>query len=58
MSRRPELDRLAAARPLLLDHSDLVVDAGEEDRILRQILSTTRPAAAPARTPLAGRRGW
>jgi hypothetical protein len=50
MSRRPELDRLAAARPPLLDHSELVVDADEEDRMFRQILSTSRPVAGSART--------
>jgi hypothetical protein len=43
MPARTELDRLAAARPPLLDRTELVVDRAAEDQILRNIL-----AAAPA----------
>jgi hypothetical protein len=39
-----ELDRLAAVRPQILQRTEAVVDAAEEDRILRDILTS---AAAP-----------
>jgi hypothetical protein len=51
MSTRTELDRLAAARPAILRRTEEVVDAAEEDRILRQILFTSAGAPAPAGVP-------
>lgn len=48
MSARTELDHLVAARPALLDHTERVVDAEQENRILRQILCSARPAGAPS----------
>jgi RNA polymerase sigma-70 factor (ECF subfamily) len=42
-ARATELDRLAAARPPLLDRTEVVVDPTAEDQILRQILTTPRP---------------
>jgi hypothetical protein len=42
MPARTELDRLAAARPPILDHTELVIDPAAEDQILRHILSTPR----------------
>lgn len=35
MPARTAFDRLAAARPAVLRHTEDVVDAAEEDRILR-----------------------
>ncbi|HEV2377145.1 MAG TPA: hypothetical protein VGS19_33895 [Streptosporangiaceae bacterium] len=59
-----ELRELAAARPEILRHSEDVVDAAEEDRILRQILTTvplghgrTGAGHDRARRRLAGRLG-
>jgi hypothetical protein len=46
MPARTELERLAAARPPLLDRTELVIDPATEDQILRRILGT----------PLSGRR--
>ena len=40
MPAQTELDRLAAARPPLLDRSEVVVDPVAEDQILRHILAT------------------
>ena len=53
MAARTELDRLAAARPYLLDHTELVVDAEQERQICRQIQFTARPgpASLPAAMP-------
>ena len=51
MSTRTELDRLAAARPAILRRTEEVVDAAEEDRILRQILFTSAGVPAPADVP-------
>lgn len=48
MTVRTELDRFAAARPALLDHTELVVDAAQEDQILRQILESAVPAGDAA----------
>jgi len=42
MPARTELDRLAAARPALLDRTDLVIDPAAEDQIVRHILGTPR----------------
>ena len=53
MPARTELDRLAAARPPLLDRTELVVDRAAEDQILRNILDT---APASRRRPAASRR--
>jgi hypothetical protein len=47
MPARTELDRLAAARPALLDRTELVIDSAAEDQILRHILGTP---------PVSGRR--
>jgi hypothetical protein len=68
MPERTELDRLAAARPPLLDRTELVIDSAAEEQILRQILGTApgsrrrRTAAArPARHAHDGRsirRDW
>jgi len=49
-----ELNRLAAVRPLTLQRTEGVVDAAEEDRILRQILATAAPIRGRAGS--AGRR--
>jgi hypothetical protein len=46
MSARTKLDQLAAARPALLDHTERVVDAELEERMLTQILCSARPAGA------------
>ena len=55
MSSRTHLEQLTAARPAVLDHLDDVIDAGEQERILRRILVTERPAGQIAD----GRRcGW
>jgi hypothetical protein len=54
MPARTELDRLAAARPPLLDHTDLVIDPAAEDQLLRHILST--PRATGRRQRATGRR--
>jgi hypothetical protein len=58
MSARTELDRLAAARPPALNHTEWIVSPSAEDAILRQILSTTQVAAdrrPPASRPPASR---
>jgi len=49
-----ELDRLAMARPHILQRTEDVVDAAEQDRMLRQILAST-PAPRRARTWAPGR---
>ncbi len=49
MPAQTELDRLAAARPPLLDRSEVVVDPVAEDQILRRILATP-PARDRTRT--------
>jgi hypothetical protein len=46
MYARARLDHLIAARPALLDHTERIVDAEQEDRILGQILCSARPAGA------------
>ena len=56
MFARTDLDRLAAARPDLLDHTERIVDAQEEDRLLSQILCSG-PAAAPVASARPGRAG-
>jgi hypothetical protein len=53
MPARTELDRLAAARPPILDHTEWILDPAVENAILRQILGTTQ--VATGRRP-AGRR--
>lgn len=53
MPLRNELERLADARPTLLDHSEYVVTANREDQILLRILSTARPSPARLRYPMA-----
>lgn len=55
MRTRDDLDRLAAAGRPLLSAAELLVDAGEEERILGRIVSTPRPAA-PTRQPSGLRR--
>lgn len=54
MPARPELERLADARPTLLDRSEHIVTVDREDQILRRILSTPRPSPARLR-PTRGR---
>jgi hypothetical protein len=49
MSARTELDRLAAARPPVLDHTELIVSPSAEEEILRRILSTTRVTSSRRR---------
>ncbi len=51
MPARTELDRLAAARPAVLHRTEDVIDAAEQDRILRQILSSGHDAPAPGSIP-------
>jgi hypothetical protein len=46
---RHDLDRLADARPAIASHAYLLVDRSEEDRILGQILNSTRPSASRPR---------
>ncbi len=47
-----ELDRLAAARPPIVQRTEDVVDPAEEDRLLRQILtSAPAPRRSRSRTP-------
>ena len=46
-----ELDRLAAARPPILRRTEDVVDAAEQDRLLRQILTGPPAPRARSRTP-------
>jgi hypothetical protein len=48
MKAQSSLDRLAAARPAILDHTEFVVDAGQEDQILSQIMESARPAGMPS----------
>lgn len=51
---RTEIGRLAAARPAILSHTEQVIDAAGEDRLLDQILSSQRdpaPSRTPARVP-------
>jgi hypothetical protein len=56
MKAQSSLDRLAAARPAILDHTEFVVDAGQEDQILSQIMESARPAGMPsAAVTVAGR---
>ena len=45
-----ELDRLAAVRPQILQRTEDVVDAAEEDRMLRRILATAVPVPDTARS--------
>jgi|HubBroStandDraft_1064217.scaffolds.fasta_scaffold27801_2 hypothetical protein len=47
MAARTELDRLTAARPAVLHRTEDVIDAAEEDRILRQILFSGHEAPTP-----------
>jgi hypothetical protein len=61
MPARTELDRLAAARPPIVDHPEWIVGPAAEDEILRQILATTQgmsgrrtPARRLSRRPLIG----
>ena len=53
MRSRTALARLAAARPAVLSRTDRIVDADEEDRILRRIIAadpgTSTPTALPGR---------
>ena len=51
MPARTELDRLAAARPAVLHRTGDVIDAAEQDRILRQILFSGHDAPAPGSIP-------
>lgn len=61
MSAHTDLDRLAAARPAWLDHTELVIDSHVEELMLRQVLASSRrartrgagprPAARWARLP-------
>jgi hypothetical protein len=58
MSARTELDRLAAARLPVLNHTEWIVSPSAEDAILRQILGTTQVATGgrpPASRHPAGR---
>jgi hypothetical protein len=48
------IERLTVARPAILDHTHLVVDPAEEDRILADILASERDPS-PARAPLLSR---
>jgi hypothetical protein len=61
MPARTELDRLAAARPPIVDHPESIVGPAAEDEILRQILATAQgmtgrrtPARRLSRRPLIG----
>jgi hypothetical protein len=60
MPARTELDRLAAARPPIVDHPEWIVGPAAENEILRQILATTqgttgrRTPARRSRRPLIG----
>jgi hypothetical protein len=47
MSGRNELARLAAARPVILDHTERIVDADLENRIFRHIVSSGSLGDAP-----------
>ncbi len=47
MNAQPSLDRLAAARPAILDNTELVVDAAQEDQILSQIMESAIAAGTP-----------
>jgi hypothetical protein len=51
MSARTEFDRLIAARPAVLRRTEDIVDAAAEDRILRQILSSSRDLPTPGGIP-------
>lgn len=55
MPTHTELERLAAARPAVLDRTDSVVDEAEESRILDQILLSASSSAASVNTPLSAR---
>jgi hypothetical protein len=48
---RTELDRLAAVRPEILERTEDVVDAAEQDRMLHQILTATASPLAHTRGP-------
>ena len=50
MPARTELDRLAAARPPIVDHPEWIVGPAAEDELLRQILATAQVTPA-RRTP-------
>ena len=49
MSTRDDLHRLAEARPAILDHTHLVMDAAQEEHVLAQILHSPGPAARKSR---------
>jgi hypothetical protein len=49
MSTRDDLHRLAEARPAILDHTHLVIDAAQEEQLLAQILHSAGPAARKSR---------
>src|SRR5262249_8993844 len=50
MSTRDDIHRLAEARPAILDHTHLVMDATQEEHVLAQILhSPADPAARKSR---------
>lgn len=49
MSSRDDLHRLAEARPAILDHTHLVMDAAQEERVLAEILLSPRPAPRTSR---------
>jgi hypothetical protein len=49
MSTRDDLHRLAEARPAILDHTHLVMDAAQEEHVLAQILYSPGPAARKPR---------
>lgn len=51
MLARTELDRLTAARPTVLGRTEDVVDASEENRILRHILTAPAESQAQASPP-------
>ena len=51
MPARTEFDRLTAARPAVLHRTKDVIDAAEEDRILRQILFSGQDAPTPGSIP-------
>lgn len=50
MPTRIELDRLAAARPMILDRTEEVMDPDEENRLLEEICSSDRLVSATTLT--------
>lgn len=56
MRQETELQRLAAARPAVLDRTQNIVSTAEQERILRRILEAPRGQPTPRRA--AGERPW